>query len=92
MWKSFAVRNQRYRLVGGNLYDMQTDPGQKIDIAKNKPELVKSMRKAYEKFWKEARPLMVNEEAPMSPTRPYHVLHAKQIENGGISNWEAPQL
>ena len=50
------------------------------------------MRLAYEKFWKETRPLMVNEEVPMSPTQPYHVLHAKQLENGGIPDWNAPQL
>ena len=32
------------------------------------------MRAAYDEFWKETRPLMVNEDAPMSPTRPFHVL------------------
>ena len=92
MWKNFAVRNNRYRLVGNNLYDMQSDPGQKTNIAEQNPKVVQSLRNAYEKFWKEARPLMVNEEAPMSPTRPYHVLHAKQLENGGIPNWKAPKL
>jgi arylsulfatase len=50
------------------------------------------MRAAYEKFWKETRPLMVNEKAPMSLTRPYHVLHAKQLKEGGIPNWQPPKL
>ena len=42
--------------------------------------------------WKEARPLMVNEDVPMSPTQPYHRLHAKQLKNGGIPEWKTPQL
>jgi arylsulfatase len=92
MWKSFAVRNQRYRLVGSNLYDMEADPEQKINIAKQNPDLVASMRKAYEKFWKETRPLMVNEDAPMSPTRPFHFWHAQQLKAGGIQMWKAPSF
>ena len=50
------------------------------------------MRAAYSKFWKEARPLMVNENAPMSPTRPFHVGYAEQMKNGGIPDWKAPRL
>ncbi len=91
-WKGFAVRNQRYRLVDKALYDMEKDPGQTTDVAAQNPKVVKAMRAAYDKFWKEARPLMVNEEVPMSPTRPYHVLHAKQLKEGGIPPWKAPKL
>jgi arylsulfatase len=91
-WKGFAVRNQRYRLVDKALYDMAKDPNQTTDIADKNPKVVKAMRAAYDKFWKEARPLMVNEKAPMSPTRPYHVLHAKQLKEGGIPNWQPPKL
>ena len=51
------------------------------------------MRRAYEKFWKETRPLMVNEEVPMSPTQPYHVLHAQQLKaRAGIQMWKAPSF
>ena len=91
-WKGFAVRNQRYRLVDKALYDMVKDPNQTTDVAAKNPKVVKSMRAAYDKFWKEARLLMVNEKAPMSPTRPYHVLHAKQLQEGGIPNWQPPKL
>ena len=58
MWKNFSVRNQRYRLVGQNLFDMISDPSQKFDISKANPEVVNTMRKAYEEFWNQARPLM----------------------------------
>ena len=91
-WKAFAVRNQRYRLVENNLYDMVKDPGQTHNIAAENPQVVKELRTAYDKFWKEARPLMVNETAPMSRTRPYHVLYNKQIKETGIPKWKAPKF
>ena len=92
MWKRFAVRNQRFRLVENSLYDMKKDPRQTEDIADKHPEKVQSMRNAYEKFWKEARPLMVNEDEPMSPTRPFHVLHTRQLEESGIPDWKVPKF
>jgi arylsulfatase len=50
------------------------------------------MRDAYDTFWKEARPLMVNEEAPMSKTRPFHVHYEQQMKNGVIPDWVPPVL
>ena len=71
---------------------MLKDPGQKNDIANQHPNIVKEMHVAYDKFWKEARPLMVNETAPMSPTQPYRVDHQKQLAGKGIPNWAPPKL
>ncbi|MBQ99983.1 MAG: arylsulfatase [Verrucomicrobiales bacterium] len=91
-WKNFAVRGPRFRLVDSALYDMIADPGQKTDVAAKHPEKVKEMRAAYDAFWKSARPLMVNEDAPMSPTRPYHVWYDEQMKAGGIPDWTPPKL
>ncbi len=91
-WNNFAVRNDRYRLVGQQLFDLLADPGQKTDVAARHPGIVKEMRSAYDKFWKEARPLMVNEQAPMSKTRPFHVWFKEQMEQGGIPPWSPPGL
>ena len=91
-WNNFAVRNDRYRLVGNQLFDLVADPGQKTSVADQHPGVVKEMRNAYDKFWKEARPLMVNEKAPMSKTRPFHVWFNEQMEQGGIPKWIPPQL
>ncbi len=92
-WTGFAVRNQRFRLVDNNaLYDMEKDPGQKTNVIGKHPEVVAKMRVAYEKWWKETRPLMVNEGAPMSPTRPFHELYNKQLKTTGIPKWKAPAL
>lgn len=91
-WNKFAVRSHQYRLVGDQLYDMSKDPGQKTDIAAQHPEIIAKMRAAYDQFWKEARPLMVNETAPMSPTQPFRVNYQKQKDEKGIPNWASPAL
>lgn len=92
-WKNFAVRNQQYRLVGTSaLYDMLADPGQTRNVIEQHPEVVTQMRAAYDQFWKESRPLMVNESAPMSKTRPFFVHYEQQLKNGGIPQWVPPAL
>jgi arylsulfatase A-like enzyme len=92
-WQNFAVRNQRFRFVNNNsLYDMQKDPGQKQNVIDAHPEVVKKMRAAYDAWWKETVPLMVNEKAKMSPVRPFHELHKKQLESTGIPDWDVPKL
>ncbi len=99
-WVNFGVRSQKYRYVGpgnrkqvqGELYDMEADPGQKNNVIAEHPEQAERMRAAYDRFWKVARPMMVNEKVPMSPTRPYHELYKKQMETTGIPDWTAVSL
>ena len=92
-WKGFAVRNQQYRFVDNNsLYDMQKDPGQQNNVVEQHPDVVDAMRAEYDRWWKATRPLMVNEDAPMSPTRPFHEAYHKQEAAGGIPPWDPPVL
>jgi arylsulfatase len=92
-WSGFAVRNDRFRFVENNaLYDMLEDPGQQKNIIDQHPQVVAEMRAAYDKWWRETRPLMVNEDAPMSPTRPFHELYEAQLKAGGIPEWTPPTL
>ena len=91
MWKGFAVRNDRFRLVENSLYDMKIDPGQITNVADKYPKIVISIAQLTRSFGKK-RPMMVNEDVPMSPTRPYHVEYAKQIEEQGIPKWKTPKL
>ena len=91
-WKTYSVRNQRYRLVEGALYDMEKDPGQHTDVAAEHPEVVQSMKKAYEKFWDESRPLMINEDVPLAKEKPFHVDFNAQKASSGIPDWKAPAL
>jgi len=88
-WKQYSVRNQRFRLVEGVLYDMENDPGQTKDVTAEHPELVAEMMKAYEKFWDEARPLMINDGVPLAKEKPFHVDYNKQKETSGIPTWQS---
>jgi arylsulfatase len=92
-WRNFAVRNQRFRFVGNNaLYDMTKDPSQTTNVLEQHPEVVAEMRAVYDEWWKETRPQMVNEDAKMSRTRPFHELYRKQIAATGIPDWQPPSL
>lgn len=74
------------------LYDMEADPGQTTNIIKDYPEVAAKMLAAYEAYWQEARPLMVNESAEMSPTKPYHEWFKQQKATEGIPDWQPPEL
>ncbi|MBT5020584.1 MAG: arylsulfatase [Planctomicrobium sp.] len=92
-WKDFAVRTQRFRLVGRDqLYDMQKDPGQKENVIEQHPKIAENLLKEYDQWWKKTVPMMVNEEAEMLPYRPFHVQFEKQSESTGIPNWNPPKL
>ena len=87
------MRKGRHLMVGKDrLYDLQKDPGQETDIAAEHPELLKDLNAAFDKWWKKTRPLMVNEETPNSETQPFPELYQKQVEGGGIPDWQAPEL
>ncbi len=85
--KGYAVRNQKYRLVNGELYDMEEDPGQTLNLRDALPQVAEEMESAFDKYWEEAKPLMVNELAKMSPTKPYWVAFEKQKATTGIPKW-----
>lgn len=92
-WEIFAVRSQRFRLVGkAALYDMEKDPGQTTNVIAEHPETAGAMKAAYAEFWKEARPLMVNEDAAGPSTPPYHMWYAEQMKDCGIPDWKTPEL
>ncbi len=51
MWK-------KWRLVKGeDLYDIASDPAQKVNIADQHPEVVRAMREHYERWWAEVEPI-----------------------------------
>ena len=88
----FAVRSSRYRLVNNEeLYDILSDPGETKNIYSQKPEVVQEMRAAYDQWWDEVRPYMVNEGKETGPN-PYHEKYKEQLSEEGIPAWEKPEL
>jgi len=56
-WRKSAVMTQRWRLVNGKqLYDMAADPAQKTDVAKQHPQVVQELTKAYDAWWEGLKP------------------------------------
>ncbi|MEM1297275.1 MAG: arylsulfatase [Verrucomicrobiota bacterium] len=89
----FAVRTERWRLVGkDSLYDIQADPGETTNVFADHPEVAQELLKAYEGFWDNARPLMVNEDAPLDVEKPFEANFLRQQEAEGIPEWEIPTL
>jgi len=83
-----AVRSQRFRLVHNKeLYDIANDPAESKNVIDEHPQVVAEMRKAYDAWWNDVLPLLVNENAPLNPERPYHVLYRKQESTRGIPDW-----
>ena len=82
-----AVRNTRWALVsekGGRepnwqLFDLQTDYAQQHDVLAQHPEVVKELGAAFDKWWGECLPLMVNEKAVGPTINPFQTLYYQQF-------------
>jgi arylsulfatase len=92
-FQNCAVRSERFRLVNNKeLYDIDADPGEKTNVIDQHPDVVKAMRAAYDAWWAETRPLMVNEDVPLAAERPFWVLYEKQKKEEGIPAWKPPSF
>jgi arylsulfatase A-like enzyme len=79
--KDFAVRNQKYRLVGRDqLYDMEADPSQKTNVIAEHSDVAKQMTKHYDKWYDGALPNMVNEDVKLTGHNTFHLMYWKQYK------------
>lgn len=77
--QSFAVRSQRFRLVGtGALYDMEADPSQKSNVIDKHPEVAKKMLAAYDMWFGGALPNMANEDVQLTGHNTFKLIYWKQ--------------
>jgi arylsulfatase len=89
-----SVRNTRWHLVNDNmdnakrwmLFDLQTDPGEKTDVAAAHPDVVKQLDAEYDEWWAEVLPMLINENAPQPAVNPYHEEYWKQFRGPGPNN------
>jgi len=88
-----AVRTQRWRFVNNDtLYDIPADPLEDTNVIDDHPEVVARPRKAYDQWWQETVPLMVNEKTPLAPEHPQEVRYDMQLKERGIPEWLPPEL
>ena len=56
-WRKTAVMTQRWRYVNGKeLFDMQSDPGQKRNVAGKHPKVITQLTRAYHAWWETLKP------------------------------------
>ena len=98
-YASAAVRTQRWRMVMPGkskeeveLFDIAQDPYEGTDVSGQYPEVIEDLVAAYDQWWQETVPLMVNEDAPYTETQPQAVRYGKQLEEMGIPDWNPPDL
>ncbi|MFM8471646.1 MAG: arylsulfatase [Limisphaerales bacterium] len=85
-----SVRNTRWQLISPNggaqpkwqLYDVKADPGQQTDVAAQHPEVVKQLAAAYDQWWSDCQPLLVNEKVLGPKLNPFAELYWKQFGGG----------
>jgi arylsulfatase len=76
-----AVRNARFRLVNNQeLFDLRLDPGENDNVIAEHPEVVSSMRSAYDAWWAEVRSGMSNEYAVGPQVNSFKALYWKQFD------------
>ncbi|MGI9545141.1 MAG: arylsulfatase, partial [Cyclobacteriaceae bacterium] len=56
-WRKSCTMRGKWRLINGKeLYNVEDDPGQKNDLAADRPQLVADLRGEYEKWWEDLLP------------------------------------
>ena len=78
-----AIQNSRFTLVNNReLYDLKADPGEKTNVIADHPDVVAKLRTAYEKWWSDVQPLLVNENVVAPKMNPFKELYWKQFGGG----------
>lgn len=86
-WRRTALMKQNWRLINGNeLYDLNTDPEQRHNIADQHPQLVAELKTAYDKWWQEISPsykdqpyIIVGDEKENPTTLHGHDWHTEAV-------------
>ena len=89
-YKMAAVRNTRWALVSEKgtsqpkwqLFDLTKDHGQKNDVAAEHPAVAKELATAFDKWWDECLPFLVNEKAVGPKLNPFAVRYWEQFGGG----------
>ncbi|MEO6786751.1 MAG: sulfatase-like hydrolase/transferase, partial [Chthoniobacteraceae bacterium] len=75
-----SIRDSRFTLVNNReLYDLATDPGEKTNVIEQHPDVVSKLRAAYDKWWNDVQPMLVNEDAVGPKMNPFKELYFKQF-------------
>lgn len=75
-----SIQNSRYSLIENQeLYDLKADPGETTNVIDQYPEVAAELRDAYEKWWTDVQPMLVNEDAKGPAINPFQELYFQQF-------------
>jgi len=75
-----AIQDARFSLVNNKfLYDLKADPGETTDVLAQHPDVAVTLRAAYERWWGEVQPLLVNEDVTPPSINPFQALYYRQF-------------
>jgi arylsulfatase len=78
-----SIRNARFRLVNDReLYDLTADPAEARNVLAEHPAVVAELRAAYDRWWEEIQPCLVNESALGPPVNPFKAAYWDQFGGG----------
>jgi arylsulfatase len=86
-----SIRNTRHSLVrvgdAWHLFDLVADPGESTNIAPLHPEIVEPLATAYDGWWADVRPMMINEDAHRTAPaeNPFAVNYRNQLKRNATS-------
>jgi arylsulfatase len=82
-YRNCAIQSARFTLVNNKeLYDLKADPGEKTNVMAEHPEVVANLRAAYDKWWSNVQPVLVNENVVGPKMNPMKELYWKQFGGG----------
>lgn len=75
-----AIQNSRFTLVNNEeLYDLKADPGETKNVISEHPEVAAELSAAYDKWWQEVQPMLVNENVLGPAINPFQKLYYEQF-------------
>jgi arylsulfatase A-like enzyme len=82
-YRGCSIQDSRFTLVNNEqLYDLKADPGESKNVIAEHPEEVAKLRAAYDRWWNEVQPLLVNEGTVGPKINPFKELYWKQFGGG----------
>jgi arylsulfatase A-like enzyme len=88
-----SIRNSRFQLVSPQrprnasaerkweLYDLKTDLAQKTNVLERFPAVARQLEGAYDQWWSDVQPYLVNENVVGPRENPFHLLYRQQYGN-----------
>ena len=91
----YAVLTERWRLVNGELYDIQADPGQTNDVSQGHPEITAVLKTRYQEYFADVYANVADEACQMvgaaeSPSLTVTARDWRPLQGSVV--WQMPQL